>query len=458
MDNQTFLNMVYDHDKKRLKRKETFKADWDALSDFASPFPIEEKAFLILHDLTKPPTCKCCGEKVMFRNTRRGYSIYCSKSCKSKDNNPSQAKDDKEITKENVIDTFYENGKIIPSKTSKAYIIRNGWKDLLSYYKDSESVAETIYRLSNDITEKPRCKTCGKTLRYSKQNGFSTFCSQKCASNDEDVKNKNKEAVSKALTEKYRTHGEEIKNKRRMTLSKRYNVASTSSPFSIPEIRRTVGRSRTTSIERLVAKELDEMGIGYIRHDRSRTYPLEIDILTKDIGIECDGFYWHKGDTGRDRHLEKYKRCQENGIRLLCLWEDVIRDTNRLKYIMRNIFQDETLRKVEHLEITKEQDKYILKDNGEVIAWYVLATSEIIMLDKRYSLKSLVDVLKGNGAVEKLVAMDSFQRLIYDDILYGEVSPYEFGISLKRKRCGAEEDVYFTCWEAFSKTFHTKFE
>jgi len=82
---------------------------------------------------------------------------------------------------------------------------------------------------------KPKCKTCGKTLKFN--HGFTTFCSHKCSNADPEVLKKNRINVSKALAEAYKERGDEIKEKRMHTLQERYDIdVSTSSPFGIKAI------------------------------------------------------------------------------------------------------------------------------------------------------------------------------------------------------------------------------
>ena len=60
---------------------------------------------------------------------------------------------------------------------------------------DSDSWSETIWRIRNKVYEKPKCKECGKYLKFP----FKTYCSKKCRSNSNDVKNK----TIKTCLEKY---------------------------------------------------------------------------------------------------------------------------------------------------------------------------------------------------------------------------------------------------------------
>lgn len=63
-----------------------------------------------------------------------------------------------------------------------------------------------------------------------------------------------------------------------------------------------------------------------IENDRSIIYPYELDIYIPDkkIAIEYNGLYWHSDQSGKSTtyHYDKWKRCVENGIQLITIWED----------------------------------------------------------------------------------------------------------------------------------------
>ena len=47
---------------------------------------------------------------------------------------------------------------------------------MINRYTDSDSFAETIYRICHDINDKPKCKICGNTVRLkSLKEGFDDF-------------------------------------------------------------------------------------------------------------------------------------------------------------------------------------------------------------------------------------------------------------------------------------------
>ena len=76
---------------------------------------------------------------------------------------------------------------------------------------------------------------------------------------------------------------------------------------------------------------------------RSLIYPKELDIYipSKKLAIEFNGLYWHSESQGKDKryHLDKTLACNEQGVRLVHIFEDEWRDKqqivkNRLKHLL----------------------------------------------------------------------------------------------------------------------------
>ena len=62
---------------------------------------------------------------------------------------------------------------------------------------------------------------------------------------------------------------------------------------------------------------------------------LDIYIPEKNLAIEFNGIYWHSEEyRDKNYHYDKYKLCQDNGIKLLTIWED---DWNNKKDIVKSI-------------------------------------------------------------------------------------------------------------------------
>lgn len=83
-------------------------------------------------------------------------------------------------------------------------------------------------------------------------------------------------------------------------------------------------RSQANAYEQLVCSWLDQAGVDYQTHNRSQIAPLELDIFVAEhsLAIEINGWYWHSDRVkSSDYHLKKTKLCQQQGIRLMHLWD-----------------------------------------------------------------------------------------------------------------------------------------
>ena len=103
--------------------------------------------------------------------------------------------------------------------------------------------------------------------------------------------------------------------------------------------------------EREVANFINSLGFTCILNNRKLIQSSELDIYIpeKNIAIEYNGLYWHSESKCKGNpvtyHLEKTEKCQEEGIRLI------------------HIFEDEWL---EHKEIVKSKIKHILKKDNDL--------------------------------------------------------------------------------------------
>ena len=71
--------------------------------------------------------------------------------------------------------------------------------------------------------------------------------------------------------------------------------------------------------------------IKIIHNDRKQIFPFEIDLYFPDnkLGVEVCGLYWHSelaGGKSKNYHYDKMMKCYKNGIRLITVFEDEIKD------------------------------------------------------------------------------------------------------------------------------------
>lgn len=100
----------------------------------------------------------------------------------------------------------------------------------------------------------------------------------------------------------------------------------------------------TSKYEQEIADYISTLYNGEcIRNSRNIISPLEIDIFYPDrnIAIEFNGDYWHSLECGVDKeyHYNKFKICNEKGIRLISIFEHQwVNDNYAIKVLLSNIF------------------------------------------------------------------------------------------------------------------------
>ena len=133
--------------------------------------------------------------------------------------------------------TFYkEDGKMVSQRVNQNFLRNHNLIFLNDFFQDSLSLTETIFRIKNNLLERPKCPCCGKDVVFSKyKKCFNTYCSPKCKNSSPEMKIKNALGVSAALKKLYQEKGEEIKKKRAEKLFEHFGV-KTSTPFGIQKI------------------------------------------------------------------------------------------------------------------------------------------------------------------------------------------------------------------------------
>lgn len=226
---EQYIEYVYNSETNRLYDIRAIAKHSEELQEFIDAFypnkTIKEVAYILVNNIIETPTCKYCGKPLIFHDFIHGYREYCSKKCAAMDKNPEQKVSDQIVNKNAIINIFIKNGQYIEQRCTEQYLKKNGWyTPLISYYKDSNSCFETIYRIVNDLDIRPVCKYCGKPLAFNY--GFSTFCSRSCSNKDEDVKRKNSDSVRISQANNYKLNKETINEKRRLTNLQKHNVDS----------------------------------------------------------------------------------------------------------------------------------------------------------------------------------------------------------------------------------------
>ena len=256
---------------------------------------IREKIYLYRNRLKEPGRCVVCGNYTKYDGPSKGYRIYCSSKCCNNDNdkknktkfkmmekygveNPSQINEVKEKKKETCLKNYGVEHPML-SKTIKDKAFNSYIKNYIKEHEDILSITK------NDIGEKiytclcddPTCNLC-KHRQYVISGSL--------------YHSRNYQKITKCT----------IKN-------------------PIDE------KTKDTSIELFVRNILDKYNVKYITNKRIiNNLELDIYIPSKNIGIECNGIYWHSDKVkSKDYHNNKYNYYKNNNIQLLSIWEDWIK-------------------------------------------------------------------------------------------------------------------------------------
>ena len=140
-----------------------------------------ETLYRIQYHIEKRPVCPNCGKYVKFISGT-GYRGYCSVSCSK-----NYIKEDNNliITDYTIKNDYLLNGELnTKNKLQIKYIKEHGYElYLLNRYNDSQNFGEVIYRICNNIDNIPKCKECGKPVRFlNLSDGYDDVCSDRCKS------------------------------------------------------------------------------------------------------------------------------------------------------------------------------------------------------------------------------------------------------------------------------------
>lgn len=324
------------------------------ISRFDDTKNIPEVLYRIYHHIDDAPICSVCNNsQCRFIDFNNGYMDTCSKTCSlKKEIQPINI----ELNDQIVLDHFYnQDGSLISTYISERHCKLYGYYNFLySRYDDiskEDSIGEILYRIKNHIDKKPTCLICGKPVNFKRHAiGYRTYCSIEC-SRKSDTYYKNRESTRTShRKEKWKSLGYDIDiineenfivhdqcnlhnpfTIKASTFYNRWDTDIVMCPICNPE------RNTETSIEQVIKNILDNNNISYKQHDRTIISPKELDFFLPDynIGIECNGIYWHSGDYGKQLAKTKYTLAN-NKIQLLTFWED---DIHNKKAIIESIIK-----------------------------------------------------------------------------------------------------------------------
>lgn len=226
--------------------------------------------------------------------------------------------------------------------------------ELTLFLTNNPQFRERIWYLANNTTESPKCKGCGKSVKwdYSDQK-FRTYCSVNCSwDNDKEF------LIEKRLKTNHKKFGCDYHNqshidknaldllsnknwlkhqhyelKKPLTKIAKELKVNWMLPNTYIQHHELNGKHyyASESTKEIINFLNEEFGFDLKINDRTLIKPKEIDILipSKKVGIEFNGLFWHsdllfskKKINSKLYHLNKTKKCNDNGVRLIHIFEN----------------------------------------------------------------------------------------------------------------------------------------
>jgi len=349
------------------------------------------KLYMLLYGINDIPICKNlnCENKVKLENIGAGFRSYCSRKCLSE-----HQKTDK-LFAEKIRQTHLRNSplkekypdlNIKLDSSNRNYFLINDYCE----HGEIKLYSSTFQKLYNSKTN--LCQKCKDEIfeNYIPKNDdiikfYETF---------EDFYLKNRYLFNEkwfkrfypkeykiilmwsehlknvSLSEAIYLFKNKMKNRPLCTNCEKNETHFNYSSLSYTNFCNSYACIKNTSIGEIHIYEY----ISSIYNAQHKFYlnKNEFDIYVKDkkLAIEFNGLYWHgeKNQTNKNYHYEKWKLCNDNGIKLITIWED---DWNNKQDLVKSMLRNQLglnenkiyARKTKIKEIFYNDTKQFLKDN-----------------------------------------------------------------------------------------------
>ena len=305
----------------------------------------------------KTCTCEVCGKVFPYVH---GYgTATCSKECLGKLRSKLLSKDTRvKVVCKNCGKEFYRE-----SYETTEFCNRSCYWEYRRNHA-SDEYAHVQEKRSSDAHETRKCEMCGKEF-YVYKKTKKRFCSDECRvkyQNTEEFKNKRLNTMLSKYGTKSMGNGwtDDVKERYDTARIEKYEKLCEKSNLEILEYmtnhilrvkcKKCGGEFITNNLSYLpydiihckncsdvykdcatvlkVYSILDEIGVEYIKNDRTIINPYEIDVFipSHNIGIEVNGNFWHSELCGKDRnyHINKTELANKSNVKLIHIFEDEI--------------------------------------------------------------------------------------------------------------------------------------
>ena len=379
------------------------------------------------------------------------------------------------------------------------YIINN-----TLFVDESRTLFDRIKFIINDLTEEQYCKGCG-ILSKSNRESFNTYCNVKCAkgfirhktTQTQETKDKRNNTMVERYGVQYNSQRSDVKQllgvhfkdpdfiKDNIEKLKKYSgiqydlldvdklktkLDDGKSIYTLCDdlncskifLQKHLNKNgiylndfSCSQPEQIIRNIVAEIGLPVKYNDRHLKKEIDVYLYENNVGIECNGVYWHSLNnsiTDKEqvyRHYDKHKLCSDNGIFLLQFWDieinnrtDIVRSMIRSKlgYSDNRIYaRNCDIRDVDNKEanaFVKQNHlsgvspvasiKKGLYHNDELV---MIMTFSIPRFNKNYDLELIRSCTKINhnviGGFSKLMnCMSGYSVISYADKRYSDGGSY----------------------------------
>ena len=233
---------------------------------------------LVSRGITEKMHCRTCGKVLKVSSVKKGFEKYCSGRCKSMD----KSRKESDSLSRRESEAIYEVNLNVPvSDDARSFFIVNGCKpsvdvqDKIKRFHGSDSKGQGLFHLlkeekdvdayltmlvrvqpwmenkkraywfaKNGLYEGKRCKACGKLLTYDQVRHSHEYCSEKCATNCENVKENARMTFLERYGETNPMKSAEVKGRHRTNMLEKYGVEN---PSQVDEFKE---KRKQTNLER----------------------------------------------------------------------------------------------------------------------------------------------------------------------------------------------------------------
>jgi len=263
-------------------------------------------------------------------------------------------------------------------------------KEIDDYCSDDPqaSIMEKIYRIKNNLNEKPKCQ-CGNALKFVLwKYSYNDICGRECKFYNEHTFSKNRKTNIERYGVEHPLQSDSIKEKIKKTCIVKYGVDHPSKNAEVAnkiknsniinglflrdkrlkEYVHIINNERKSEAENEFLEFIKTLDENIVINDRSLIYPYELDALSygHKIAIDYNGIFYN---DAKDKlyHLNKTVKCDEHGYTCVHILEDEwIYKKDIVKSKLLNLFgKSKTIyaRKTKIVIPSKEQVKEFLQNN-----------------------------------------------------------------------------------------------